>query len=1197
MKTTRTLLPAAMALFCCSIANAQIIYSNNFALGTGVNISNTPPTLANTYAGGISNAVWLDVNGSATTHGILLDNGINMSGPADYWALKFTPQDGHVYLLTVVLGFTNNPGIAPEFGFSINTTLTNYNGDARFNGGVNGYDWMGPLYTTGNPEFFAGNKTANALYNANGGFPAGVGTNTFQIILDTRGVMGPTPTNWVAAGCINGVGVNGIVAYTAALQTQVRTITSVGFSQNGAASLPTAIQYQSFVLETTLKPFIVIQPTATKTLGGGSSYTNSVLVMADTNGGTLSYQWYANGAPLVNGVANVSGANTNILTINPISTANQFTNYYVIVTNNYGSSTSSFANLIVLTNPVVTVPAASSNSVTLFGGSVGNVGSGPTFSVSAVGAPPLDYRWYTNGVQVGGATTLNANSSSVSFTNLQTTGPTTFACIVSNSFGQVTNTWYATYIATPTAAYPQAVLSDRPFDFWRLNESDDAAGNKGALCHDYQSGNNGVYTNMVLGQTGYNVLGEPTETSAKFGTFSAQYSYAGRIQGADFATASGLNANFTVEAWAEGFADNAGSPVVTEGTFNLNEEFALGSSTNGTTLYQFYVRAANGTVFKAVSSIPVNDFAWHHLVGVCDQANSNLTLYVDGHVAAKTSIPAGSGIIQASAPLTIAAGITSGQADYGTSSALEFDGYIADVATYKNALSAGQVINHYTSVPGNFVSLYFTSPLPPASPATLAYLENGTLTIPVTVAGSGPIGYYWTNVTTGGAAISSGQTGVSGSLDVTLTIQNAPRSLDGNQLELVVTNTGSSTNLFVTLFCPPPPITLDYSSPILYSNLFNGGTWPINGMALTAANSLVGGTNTTWVDALGTNGAGGILASGVDASPALDSWELPFTPHAGYVYTIAASLTFSGNPANWVGLGFAQTIPTNAAVGFGRFSDGGTTPPQQGPNGYDWLIMTESSGALQYFAGAGGANQISSAGFTSGVGTHTIQIVLDTTATQWKAYASVDSASKGTNTYSSNPPIGAVGITQTGPRTPGFTQWNYFTLTQVAPGGVPPYLLSPLPPTNNIVLTNATVTIPATAFGSAPFGYYWSNNSTIVASGSTNNMAPLPAGLSIPSSSLSPGPLALVVTNAYGTNTTLITLVSPVNPNPGSILVTMTNNQLTLAWPTNLGWTLQLQTNSLLNTNWVDVPGSATATNAVIPINQTNPSAFYRLRR
>jgi hypothetical protein len=69
-------------------------------------------------------------------------------------------------------------------------------------------------------------------------------------------------------------------------------------------------------------------------------------------------------------------------------------------------------------------------------------------------------------------------------------------------------------------------------------------------------------------------------------------------------------------------------------------------------------------------------------------------------------------------------------------------------------------------------------------------------------------------------------------------------------------------------------------------------------MPLTAANALVGGTNTTWVQALGTNDTGTLQANGVGASPLGDSWVLPFTPRAGYVYTVNASLTFSGNPNN-----------------------------------------------------------------------------------------------------------------------------------------------------------------------------------------------------------------------------------------------------------------------------------------------------------
>ncbi|HEV2454349.1 MAG TPA: LamG domain-containing protein, partial [Verrucomicrobiae bacterium] len=1093
------------------------------------------------------------------------------------------------------LGFTNNPGPAAEFGYSINATLTNFSGDPRFNGTANGYDWMGPNFS-GNPEFFAGNKTANTIASANNIFRAGAGTNTFQIILDTRG-----GTNWVAAGCINGVGVNGTFTYPANLYAQVTNLTTVGISQNGTASDPSAIQYQSFVLETTLKPFIVGQPAANTIASGLGSWTNSVTVLADTNGGPLSYQWYANGAALMNGVNGVSGANTNVLTINPITPANQFTNYYLIVNNNDGAATSSLASVTVLENPVITLPVNPSNSITLFGGSGGNVGSSPTFTVSAIGAPSLDYRWYTNGVEAGGTASFNASSSSVSFTNLQATGPTNISCIVSNGFGEVTNTWYPTYVATPIAAFPQAVLGAMPFDFWRLNESDNGAGNKGAVSYDYQSGNNGVYTNMDLGQTGYDPS-EPAETAALFGTFSAQYSYDGRIHGVDFAAVSGSNAEFSVEAWAEGFADNAGSPVVTEGTFNSNEEFGLGSSTNVTTLYQFYVRAANGTLYKAVSSIPVNDFTWHHLVGVCDQANGIVKLYVDGQLAATTKIPSGAGIIEASAPLTIGAGIAASQADYGTSSALEFDGYIDDVATYKYALSPAQVVNHYSAVSGNFVPVSFTSPPQPSG--TFSYLANQPLTIPMTAIGTGPLGFYWTNVTVGGVIV-SGQTNVSGGLDATLAIPNASAGLNGDQLELVVTNAGSSTNMFVTLFNPPAPKTVDYTSTVLYSNLFlssyGGGGWSIAGTEPTVENVLVGAPDSVWIDSLGTNDVGALQANGIVGSTLQDSWTLPFTPQAGYIYTLSATETFLGAPSSWVALGFCQNIVTNGTVGVTGKINGGSASP----NGIDWILW-QQNGSVQYFA-TGTANLAGTATATNGNVSHTVSVVLNTTGSVWTCSALIDNHATSAGSFS---PTNIAGIIIAQNSTGGANtniQWNTLMLTQTAPGGVPPNLVPPSPPTNSITLNNQTVALNATVFGSAPMGYYWINNSTIIASGVTNtpnpvtpnNAAPISANLSVPAGSLAVGTLDLVATNAYGTNITSISLVNPINTNPAPINIGETNGNLSLSWPVDhTGWTLQAQTNGVsvgLSTNWATVSGS-TATNVVIvPITLTNGTVFYRL--
>jgi uncharacterized membrane protein YdcZ (DUF606 family) len=373
---------------------------------------------------------------------------------------------------------------------------------------------------------------------------------------------------------------------------------------------------------------------------------------------------------------------------------------------------------------------------------------------------------------------------------------------------------------------------------------------------------------------------------------------------------------------------------------------------------------------------------------------------------------------------------------------------------------------------------------------------------------------------------------------------------------------------------------------------------------------LVGGTNTTWVNALGTNDTGSIQASGVDATTALDSWELPFTPRAGYVYTLTASLTFSGNPGNWVGLGFAQRIPTNAAVGFGRFADSGTTPPQQGPNGYDWIILTEGNGNVQYFTGPNGtpAGGITNATpfFTAGVGTHAVQVVLDTTGTQWKYSASVDGSSTVTYTYVSNPPIGAVGFTQTGLTTPGFVQWNYFSLTQVAPGGVPPYLFAPLPSTSVTLLADTSLSIPVTAFGSVPIGYYWSNTNTaaVLGSGTTNDVAPLAANLSVADVPFSwnGNTLALIVTNAYGTNISLVslTVTNAVNLGRTNLLFSVAGGQLTLSWPLDhVGWTLQTQTNRPgvgLGTNWVDLPASTSTNEVIIPISLTNGSVFYRMR-
>jgi fibronectin-binding autotransporter adhesin len=82
--------------------------------------------------------------------------------------------------------------------------------------------------------------------------------------------------------------------------------------------------------------------------------------------------------------------------------------------------------------------------------------------------------------------------------------------------------------------------------------------------------------------------------------------------------------------------------------------------------------------------------------------------------------------------------------------------------------------------------------------------------------------------------------------------------------------------------------------------------------------------------------------------------------------------------------------------------------------------------------------------------------------------------------------------------------------------------------------------------------------------------------------------------------------VSTINPLPGlvqfSVQSSVSGSSLALSWPTNLGWILQSQTNTLntglvTNSNaWFDMPGSAAVTSTNLSINPTNPSVFFRLR-
>jgi Concanavalin A-like lectin/glucanases superfamily/Immunoglobulin I-set domain len=376
------------------------------------------------------------------------------------------------------------------------------------------------------------------------------------------------------------------------------------------------------------------------------------------------------------------------------------------------------------------------------------VGTSPTFAASAtgIGAQAPTYQWYRSpSTLIAGAT-----GSSYTITNVQTSANgTSYYCVAQNKSGQITSTSGSlTVVAAPTQSYPSAVLADKPMSYWRLDEPDDGSGNEGALCHDYAGGHNGSYSNVVLNVPGYNPASDP-DTAAQFGGNFTQDSFVDNINGVDFARASG-NATFSVEAWAYGATPATGTPAIitkgydgnlSVGTKTGTEQYVIDLQAAG---FRFLVRDSTGQGYVAQSSIQATDpvtgnAAWHHLVGVCDQPNGKLYIYVDGLLAGSGTIVTNTGIESQKLPTTIGARKSTDTAEYDE----QWSGVIDDVAVYPYALTASQVLNHVEAA--QRAPLFSKQPQDINGVTNITIANNLPETFYSSAYGPGTVTYQWWN--------------------------------------------------------------------------------------------------------------------------------------------------------------------------------------------------------------------------------------------------------------------------------------------------------------------------------------------------------------------------------------------------------------------------------------------------------------------
>jgi Concanavalin A-like lectin/glucanases superfamily len=520
-------------------------------------------------------------------------------------------------------------------------------------------------------------------------------------------------------------------------------------------------------------PFISTQPISSSA-NQNSAFTNTVVA-----GGAkpLAYQWYKNNQPMPVGEQTnlLIGATNAALILSPVQTNDQSLNYYVVITNSFGSVTS----VVWALNPVFSVPVfvtepiqvTHTNSIKLF------TGAHPTFKTFADGAQPLFYQWFTNGV----AATANATTSS-NYTLLPlqaVNGVTNIYCVASNFVGKATNTAiFITAFPAPAFYYPGYVLAAGPIGYWRLNEPEQGGGDNGFIANDYWGANNGVYTNALLGQAGYGPCLDPLTTSAQFDSVNSVNSMAYAIGGIDF-SATNTSVAFTIEAWANGVPQTGDAAIVAKGYGGGGEQFCIDVHSS---VFRFFVRNAAGTAPNATSAISP-DSAWHHLVGVCDEPHGFIALYVDGLLRARTAIASGSGINALGATNLMTIGSRPSTSDT-TDNNLQFNGYINDVAVYNYALNAAQIAAQYLS----------SGVLPRITqdPVSTSVNENGVLVIPAAASGTAPLVYQWFDNTTSSA--------LPNQTNATLTISGYPFSMNGEQFYMTVTDPcGSNTTSIVSV--------------------------------------------------------------------------------------------------------------------------------------------------------------------------------------------------------------------------------------------------------------------------------------------------------------------------------------------------------------------------------------------------------------
>jgi hypothetical protein len=418
------------------------------------------------------------------------------------------------------------------------------------------------------------------------------------------------------------------------------------------------IRLTGTAMSTNRQPPTIVQSPTNQTVAAGSSALFTVVAEGTPE---LSYQWRFEGADL----AGQTGSTLSLLNVQPARAGN----YSVLVSNAYGSVTSSIATLTVLTYPPTITSQPQDRN--------GYVGQSVSFTVGATGTATLRYQWSRNGTNLP-----NAVTPTLTVPNLQSNLTGFYQVIVSNPYGAATSRLAQLTILPPPPCTPtpDGVIAWWPgqSNHWDVVGGFDATPAQALPYSLYTTGKVGAALNLGANQN-YAIV----------------------------RTGGGLNVSagpgLTMEGWIRPNSLSGFGPVAewSDGRSAVGAGLLINSGGPGTieaTLTDTNLPRTTVTLRSAIYA--VTNGLWQHVALTFNKSNGLATIYVNGSVVAQTNA--------GSLTPTTSGDVYLGYRSAGTYSGYRFNGTVDEITLYNRALAAEEV---QSIVAADFIGK--CPPLPP----------------------------------------------------------------------------------------------------------------------------------------------------------------------------------------------------------------------------------------------------------------------------------------------------------------------------------------------------------------------------------------------------------------------------------------------------------------------------------------------------